>query len=71
MTGLFVVNSESKLLSLSPCGCSELGCSFIRSTKLKGEVRDGQHVVIDYRGDGLTFTPRQGPPQEEAVGAAR
>src|SRR5206468_12189328 len=39
---------------------------------LKGEVRDGQHVVVDYQGgDHLTFTPRQGAPQEEAVGAGK
>ena len=39
---------------------------------LKGDVRDGQHVVIDYKGgDHLTFTPRQGAPREEAVGAGR
>jgi ATP-dependent Clp protease ATP-binding subunit ClpB len=38
---------------------------------LKGEVRDGQHVVVDYKGgDHLTFTPRQGAPQE-AVGAGK
>jgi ATP-dependent Clp protease ATP-binding subunit ClpB len=39
---------------------------------LKGEVRDGQHVVVDYQGgDHLTFTPRQGAPREQAVGAGK
>jgi ATP-dependent Clp protease ATP-binding subunit ClpB len=37
---------------------------------LKGEVRDGQHVLIDYKGgDELTFTPRQTAPKEKVVGA--
>jgi ATP-dependent Clp protease ATP-binding subunit ClpB len=32
---------------------------------LKGEVRDGQTVVVDYQGgEGLTFTTRQGEPKE-------
>jgi ATP-dependent Clp protease ATP-binding subunit ClpB len=39
---------------------------------LKGEVRDGQHVLANYEGgDALTFTSRQGAPQEEAVGTEK
>jgi ATP-dependent Clp protease ATP-binding subunit ClpB len=39
---------------------------------LKGEVRDGQTVVVDYKGgDALTFTPRQAAPKEEAVAAGK
>ncbi|HEX5271484.1 MAG TPA: AAA family ATPase, partial [Gemmataceae bacterium] len=39
---------------------------------LKGEVRDGQHVVADYQGgEGLTFTTGQAAPKEEAVGAGK
>jgi ATP-dependent Clp protease ATP-binding subunit ClpB len=39
---------------------------------LKGDIRDGQHVVVDYQGgDHLTFTPRQAAPKEEAVGAGK
>jgi len=39
---------------------------------LKGEVRDGQHVVVDYQGgEGLTFTTKAGAPKEEAVGAGK
>src|ERR1017187_5445638 len=34
MIGLSRVNSESKSSSLNPCGCSDGGCSFIRSTTL-------------------------------------
>jgi ATP-dependent Clp protease ATP-binding subunit ClpB len=37
---------------------------------LKGEVRDGQHVVVDYPGgEGPTFTTKQEAPKEEVVGA--
>ncbi len=39
---------------------------------LKGEVRDGQHVVVDYQGgDALTFTPRQGAPREASIGTGK
>ena len=39
---------------------------------LKGEVRDGQHVVVDYQGgEGLTFTAKDAVRKEEAVGAGR
>jgi ATP-dependent Clp protease ATP-binding subunit ClpB len=39
---------------------------------LEGKVRDGQHVVVDYQeGDRLTFTPQQGVPEKEAVGAGK
>ncbi len=39
---------------------------------LKGEVRDGQHVVADYRGgEGLTFTAAKPAPKGEPVGAAK
>jgi ATP-dependent Clp protease ATP-binding subunit ClpB len=39
---------------------------------LQGEVRDGQHVVVDYDGaqGRLTFEARSEAPQEEPVGAA-
>jgi ATP-dependent Clp protease ATP-binding subunit ClpB len=39
---------------------------------LKGEVRDGQHVVVDYQGgEALTFRPGQAAPQGEPVGAGK
>jgi ATP-dependent Clp protease ATP-binding subunit ClpB len=39
---------------------------------LRGEVRDGQHVVVDYQGgDALTFTAKQEAPREKAVGAGK
>src|SRR5919112_5843263 len=34
---------------------------------LRGEVRDGQHVRVDYNGDGLTFETRPVTEQEEVV----
>jgi ATP-dependent Clp protease ATP-binding subunit ClpB len=39
---------------------------------LKGEVRDGQHVLADYRGgEGLTFKTGLPARKEEPVGAAK
>ncbi len=39
---------------------------------LKGEVRDGQHVVVDYQGgEALTFVAAAPAPKEAAVGAGR
>ena len=34
MTGLSLVKSSSKSMSLNPCGCSVCGCSFMRSTTI-------------------------------------
>src|SRR5271166_3621264 len=38
MTGLSLVKSWSKSVSLKPCGCSVLGCSLIRSTTLTTRI---------------------------------
>jgi ATP-dependent Clp protease ATP-binding subunit ClpB len=39
---------------------------------LKGDVRDGQHVVADYKGgEGLTFKTGQPAAREKPVGAAK
>src|SRR6202521_3904616 len=38
MTGLSVVNSASKLWSVSPCGCSSCGCRVIKSTTLTTRI---------------------------------
>ncbi len=39
---------------------------------LKGEVRDGQHVVADYKGgEGLTFTTGKPATKEQPIGAGK
>src|SRR5208282_3255490 len=38
MTGLSLVKSSSKSMSLNPCGCSVSGCNFMRSTTLTTRI---------------------------------